>query len=189
MAKVVGLGDSREGQSWEEIASEIATLKEAREAVDWSLADLALKAVERFGRGAIGQVASLIGESEGFTRQRVAAAKAFPPGGSRLPAPGLSFSQYRAAAVTEEPQGWIERAVNEGLSYRDLKAAIKAGKGQGPDRVAETDEIMQAEEEIQRVLTRWNERFAEKMGRKAVLSWVPVQSEKTAGPSKTASTA
>lgn len=68
-------------------------------------------------------LAELVGESTGSIRSYAWVSKKFPPENRDR---DLSWSHYRTAAWSKNPKDWIETAVTEGLTVRQLKARIVA---------------------------------------------------------------
>ncbi|MCL8208299.1 MAG: hypothetical protein K6V97_09550 [Actinomycetia bacterium] len=108
----------------------------------------------RWGRHTARWLAAETGFSAGYIRKLVAAAKAFHDPASR--AANLHFSHHAEAALTHDPAGWIDRAVAEGLSVRELRAAIRAAR----DPVARAEQARQVAERIQQAVRRFNERWS-----------------------------
>ena len=75
------------------------------------------------------QVASDTGYSGRYINQLVKTFSAFPEEDDR--AHDMSFSTHLKCAETDDPVGWLDRAVAEGWSVRQLDRAIKEGK---PDK-------------------------------------------------------
>jgi|GEM_PF-4426771 len=123
-------------------------------------------------------LASEVGLSAAYVRQLIAVAVAFEDESSR--AADLSFSHHVVAAMTEAPQGWIERAVEQAWSVKEMRQAIRDAK----DRIDEAEQARRAGERLEQAVRKFNEHFAGLAGRRAVLSWeaTPARHQKNPRP-------
>lgn len=160
----------------------IQLLESERDAV-WAQAAWAMEMARKYGRGTARMLAADTGRSASYIRQLVATAKAFPEPESRVA--DLSFSHHRLAAMTEEPERWIELAAERQLSVADMKEAIRVAK----ERLSAAEEAQTAAERLENAARKFNERFATLAGRRVILTWETVQSPGTAATEPTAHTA
>lgn len=151
--------------SLEEFRSRWISLEELGQQLSWARADLAREAVLAFGKGAIKDLAQVAGQSESYIRSLVATANRFPEPEDRLAAPPISFSHFRVCAQTGNPQGWLQEAVANSWSVRELTREIQAAK----DKLDEAERYRRDREALEREVARFNERWTE--GEEAVLSW------------------
>ena len=85
-------------------------------------------------------IASDIGVSGRHVTQVAKAHEAFPDESDR--AKDMPFSVHMICATTEDPVGWLEKAVENAWSVRQLKEAIKSGKPD-PDPVEQAAKLWQ----------------------------------------------
>ncbi len=140
-------------------------LREQEESALWAQADWAMNMAGRYGRHTARMIAAGVGLSEGYIRQLIATAKAFPEPENR--AEDLSFSHHRIAGMTEDPAKWLDTAVDHQLSVDELREAIR----DAADPIAEADETERAEKRVANAVERYNERWSLITGRRAVLSF------------------
>lgn len=141
------------------------SLLEAGEEALWRQAEWAAAMAVKYGRETARLLASEVGVSAAYVRQLIATAKAFPTPESR--AQDLSFTHHRIAAMTEDPEGWIERAAAEGMSTAQLRERIRAGG----DRISRADLARRAEERLVRLAREYNETFSELTRTRVELVW------------------
>jgi len=98
-------------ESLETFISRFIDLREQESETLWQQAALAREMTGVFGRRTASIIASEVGLSASYVRQLIALASAFPD--ETMRAQDLSFTHHRLAAMTEAPQGWIERAVEQ----------------------------------------------------------------------------
>lgn len=161
--------------SWEEYLARFIELSQAEEATVWAQAEVAYEMTKVFGRKAATKLAADIGRTATHIRSLVSTYKAFPTPESR--AQDLSFTHHKTAAVTEDPQEWLNQAVANQWSVKDMKETIKDAK----DKLAEADQYRRAQERMEREIERFNKRWGHK-GLEASLEWVKIDvpSKKTA---------
>lgn len=127
--------------SWEEILQLLLSLEEAQGDCKWHqgeiLASLAECGVPQKA------VASEIGKSASYVRERIKTWQAFPEEGTRVRE--LSWQHHRIAAKTDDPQNWIAEAANNGWSTRDLERAIRGARSPASALTREERELKQAE--------------------------------------------
>ncbi|MEW6772176.1 MAG: HNH endonuclease [Bacillota bacterium] len=127
--------------SWEEILQLLLSLEEAQDDCKWHqgeiLASLAECGVSQRA------VASEIGKSSSYVRERIKTWRAFPEEGTRVRE--LSWQHHRIAAKTDDPQNWIAKAADNGWSTRDLERAIKEARNPNSALTQEEKELKQAE--------------------------------------------
>jgi hypothetical protein len=68
-------------------------------------------------------LASATGLSAGYVRSLIVVAQAFPDPAARAGDP--SFSNLLTAALTADPAGWLQAAVDQQWSVRELRLAIR----------------------------------------------------------------
>jgi hypothetical protein len=132
----------------------------------WAQAAWAAEMAARWGRHTARWVAAGAGVSAGYVRQLIATAQAFPTPADR--AADLTFSHHRLAALTDDPAGWLQAAVDHQWSARELGRAIRAAR----DPYAEAEAARRAAEAVERAAAQYNARWAAATGRRAVLTWV-----------------
>lgn len=142
----------------------------------WQQAELARDMTAKFGRKTARMIAGEVGVSAGYVRQLIATAQAFANPASR--AQDLSFSHHRLAAMTENPEGWIEETLDHDWSVKELRQEIKDKK----DRIDEAEQARRAGERLEQAVNKFNEHFSVTAGRKAVLSWETLSAK---GPRRT----
>ena len=133
----------------------------------WAQADWALHMTATYGRKTAKMLATDSGLSAAYVRQIVATAKAFP---EEKRAADLSFSVHKVAAMTEQPEVWLQRAVAEQLSVKELGQAISDSR----DRISEADEARRAAERLIQAAKKFNERYAQIAGQQVVVTWEPL---------------
>lgn len=101
------------------------------------------------------RVASDLGRSLAWVRQRDRVAKAFPPEvraelwvGAEPPPP-VTWRHHWIAAFTNDPPAWIRLAIDDELSTRQLQDAIDGEKPDRPDDVVITVDMPAAEIHVQ----------------------------------------
>lgn len=126
--------------------------------------------VSRWGRGTAKAVAGDSGLSEGYIRQLIGTANAFPEPAER--AADLSFSHHRIAAFTDDPPRWLEQAVANAWSVEDLRAAIREEK----DPVAAAEGARTAAKRLERAVSKFVDEWSPTYGSMPVLVWKAVKS-------------
>lgn len=122
----------------------------------WAQADWALHMTATYGRKTAKTLAADSGLSASYVRQLVATAKVFPDD-SR--AQDLRFTHHRMAAMTTEPEMWLQHAMAEAMSVKELRQAITASR----DRISEAEQARRAAE-----------RLASVFGQAAIIRWEPI---------------
>ena len=135
----------------------------------WAQATHLRGMVSRWGRGTAKAVAGDSGLSEGYIRQLIGTANAFPEPAER--AADLSFSHHRIAAFTDDPPYWRDQAVANGWSVEDLRAAIRAAK----DPVAATEGARTAAQRLERAVSKFVDEWSQAYGSMPVLVWKAVK--------------
>ncbi|RJX18223.1 MAG: hypothetical protein C4570_07220 [Ammonifex sp.] len=127
--------------SWEEILQLLLSLEEAQDDCKWHQGEILASLVEC----GVSQraVASEIGKSASYVRERVKTWRAFPEEGTRVRE--LSWQHHRIAAKTDDPQDWIAKASDNGWSTRDFERAIKEARNPSSALTQEEKELKQAE--------------------------------------------
>ena len=139
----------------------------------WAQADWAMHMTATYGRKTAKLLATDTGVSASYVRQIVATAKAFPEESRAL---DLSFSHHKIAALTEDPEAWLQRALKGSLSVQELRQAVTDSK----DRLTEAEEAQRAAERLIQATKKFNERYAEIVGQQAILRWENLFEQKTA---------
>lgn len=126
---------------WEEVLQVLLSLEEAQDDCKWRQGEI-LAALVDCG---VPQrtIASEMGKSASYIRERVKTWRAFPDEGTRVR--DLSWQHHRIAAKTDDPQAWITKASDNGWSTRDLERAIREAKNPGLALSQEEKELKQAE--------------------------------------------
>lgn len=100
--------------------------REARNLHDFSafvIGKLALSLAKRYGENSIQRFSEEIGLKPTTVAQYRWVAKSFPE--LKSYSEGLSFSYYRLAAGTNNPQGWIDKAIDNNWNVTQLEKKIK----------------------------------------------------------------
>lgn len=147
----------------------LVSLMEQEHGAQWAQAEWAAAMALKYGRQTAKLVASEVGVSAGYVRHLIATAKAFPTPESR--AQDLSFSHHRIAAMTEDPQEWVERATVAGWSVEQLREATRSAN----DRVERADRARRAEERLVRLTREYNEAFTKVTCMRVELVWSAVE--------------
>ena len=117
---------------WLEIGRSIGTVSEAAR---WWIGDFLIYGDEQYGQGhtQIFDPESAVWSWETLRQYRWVAERV--PQTNRLPPEKLSWSHHRAVAVLEEQEqpGWLQLAIDEKWSVRELKAAIAQSKEPGEE--------------------------------------------------------
>ena len=100
------------------------------EAVRFAIGDAIIQGEALYGESAY-QAFERFQLSEEAMKEYVRVAQRVPRSRRRK---GLSWSHHRAVAALEPPaqKEWLKRAVDEGLSHHDMRAALRNGKTQDP---------------------------------------------------------
>ena len=158
-------------RSWEQDVTLFRSLLENETGTLWTQAETAYAIVGLYGRTAPKKLAGEVGVSASYVRMLVATFKAFPEDEDR--AKDFSFSHHRIAARTEDPKRWLNLAIENQWSVRDLDARIKESK----DRFSEQELAKRAESALINAVTKYNERFSSHTQRRAILSWAATLSD------------
>lgn len=150
-------------------------LREQEEESIWAQAAWAAQMAQRWGRETARLIAGGVGLSAGYVRQLIATANTFPD--PDLRAADLHFSHHRIAAMTDDPDHWLQVAVDHQLSVDEMRQAIRDAK----DPVAESDEAERAEQRVVRAVDRYNEQWALLTGRRATLTFLTVTGSVVSG--------
>lgn len=121
----------------------------------------------KYGHKTATLLAGEVGLSAAYIRHLIATAKAFPTPENR--AQDLSFTHHRVAAMTKDPQAWLERAVAEGLSVDQMRERTKT------DRLAKADRALRAEARLVRLAREYNAEFSETTRTKVELVWTTLE--------------
>lgn len=137
----------------EELATILRELARKSEEARWEIGDLLVAYAEgRAKRGFARAMAAELGCSTRWVTLLMKVARAFPPDQRDA---ALSWEHHRVAASTPDPQGWLDRAVSEGWSTRQMAEAIHAARAGNPERdemLAQGDVLVRRVEEY---LERW----------------------------------
>lgn len=79
--------------------------------------------------------------------------------------------------MTQDPDGWLEKAIAQELSVKELGQAISDSK----DCISEAEEARRAAERLIQAARKFNERFAQTAGQRVVITWEPLASFKDTG--------
>lgn len=127
--------------SWEEAIQLAVSLEEAVDDCKWRQGEIFAALVDAGATQR--QVASEIGKSGSYVRERIKTWRAFPEEDTRVR--DLSWQHHRIAAKTDDPQKWIAKASDNGWSTRDLERAVKEARSPGSALTQEEKELKQAE--------------------------------------------
>lgn len=139
------------------------------DATIWAQAAWAMEMAGRYGRKTTKMLAIDIGFSTSYIRQMVATAKAFPT--PELRAQDLSFTHHRLAAMTQDPEKWLQQATEKGYSISDLRHAISDAK----DQLTEFEQARRAAERLVQSMNKFNELYAPILGETASLVFNKIQ--------------
>lgn len=112
----------------ETIEQEIWQIQAAGQAVEWRKAELYTEACVHV---TVRQLATDIGKSVSYIHRAMKTLAAFPPD-KRVDDPLMSWSHYRQAAETNQPEYWLMQAVDHQWSTRDLADAVKQAQATDP---------------------------------------------------------
>lgn len=96
--------------------------RERQEKTLWEKADAARALRAEHGRSTASELAEDNNLTAGYIRQLIHTADKFPPGSRN---DKLTFTHHKLAAMTEEPEKWIDLTVANGWKKRDLAEAIQ----------------------------------------------------------------
>lgn len=150
--------------SWEIDVSVFVQIQQDEESSNWKKAEHAARMLQKYGRGTASKLASEVGVSASYIRGLAAMAKAFPEDQRDM---GLSLSHHMAAAQTETPQTWLDRAVAQELSVRELRRAIREQR----DLVDEEGRYRASVERVEQAVRKFNEAWETRRNIKASLVW------------------
>lgn len=140
--------------SFEELVARLIELLQAQEDAKWEMGDLLLLGRAKFGgRGYARAVATELGCSARHVERLMRTAHVFPP---EARVPDLSWSHHEIAARTQDAERWLNAAVENGWSVRQLQQAIREAEGRevadAPDADAEMDALIR---ELQERIARF----------------------------------
>ncbi|MDA8344445.1 MAG: hypothetical protein M0Z66_03055 [Thermaerobacter sp.] len=141
------------------------------EAAIWAQAAWAMEMTGRHGRGTAKMLAADVGLSASYVRQMVATAKAFPTPESR--GQDLTFTHHRLAAMTGDPEKWLDAAAEKGYSIAELRRAINDAK----DQVSLEEQARRATERLFQAVNKYNELYAPVSGERASIVWDKLQAK------------
>lgn len=165
---------TKSDRSYESDLAVFVSLVEQEQDNLWAQADLAAAMVGKYGRKTTQMIATDVGFSASYVRQLVATSVAFPEPEKR--AKDLSFSHHRIAAMTENPEQWIDLASQNALSVAELKEAIKATK----DKISEAEQARRAAERIVQSAKKFNDRWASIAGQRVVVTFDALEARRSA---------
>lgn len=122
---------------YDEVLAALQELEEQDKLAPFAVGDLVHGLVAQDTEHVTKRIASDLGRSLAWVRQRDLVAKVFVPDaraelwGGDEPPPPLTWRHHWIAAQTDDPHGWIRAAIAEELSTRQLQEAID---GEDPDR-------------------------------------------------------
>ncbi|RJO62796.1 MAG: HNH endonuclease [Dehalococcoidia bacterium] len=132
--------------SIEELIQAYISLEEQERECKWAKGQI-LDAMLQTGVKA-SWIASQVGASAAQVRELVKVHRAFPDEGMRVP--DLSWYHHRVAANTDRPVEWINRAVGEQMSTREMrKAILQEEAGDEAKSAAEHFARVEEEKEVQ----------------------------------------
>ena len=119
--------------SYEELIQELINLKEQEHDTIWKQAAICAVLVERM-QVSPGDIASKLNCTGKRIKNLVRTFLAFPGESNRVPE--LTFSHHEIAAMTDSPAYWLEQAVINSWSTREMKRAITPPKEESPEEKA-----------------------------------------------------
>lgn len=142
-----------EPRTFDEYLDACIELRKAGEHSRWLLGDLLIEAKKIYTeRGFTRIVASYLGYTERYVSEIIKVSNTFAEDERVLE---LSWEIHRICARTKDPHGWLDRAVNEQLSARQLREAILAEKDTGD----EEEKAMRAGERLLRSMKEYIEKY------------------------------
>ncbi len=130
----------------------IASVEEEENAL-WKQAEIAAQASRVYGHKTASIFAQQTGKSAGYIRSLIAAANAFPEERDR--APDMSMTHHRIAAMTTDPVYWINQAVINQWSTRQLQDSITEAQ----DPFAEAEGMKRAKTRLNGLVEEFNQRW------------------------------
>lgn len=109
----------------EEALGKLAELEEHNKECLWAKADLLSKVVDAYGPSVIGQAADVLACSKGHIRLLLRMADCFTED-KRYP--DIPWGIYLVSAVQDNPVAWLDKAVENRWSIRQLKDAVAETK-------------------------------------------------------------
>lgn len=132
---------STEVLQYDEVLAALQELEMTDKLAPFAVGDLVHGLVASDTEHVTKQIASDLGRSLAWVRQRDLVAKVFVPDvrvelwGGEEPPPPVTWRHHWIAAQTDDPLGWITVAVNEELSTRQLQERIDGEDPDHPDDV------------------------------------------------------
>ena len=123
--------------SAEEILSYLASLTQDELEVQFRRGELCAYLIDMGFKPA--EIGAEINCSASLVREQVRTYKVFPTAEDRLPYADLTFYHFRLCSKTDDPHTWAARAVDEGLSTRELARLIRGA--QVVDELKEAERI------------------------------------------------
>lgn len=117
--------------SYDQLISEFIDARSQSDGAIWKQAAIAYFLKERM-QATSKQIATDTGYSGRYVNQLVKTFSAFPEDNER--ALDMSFSIHLKCAETDNPADWLEKAVGEGWSVRQLERAIRGEKPERSER-------------------------------------------------------
>lgn len=110
------------GLSAEDILQQLVNLREKDSDLRFIMGELCAYAM---GMGInVGRISSEINCTKGYVHQMVKVYRAFPTEESRLSYPTLPYMCFKLAAYTDQPEYWMDQAVDNEWSSREMAKAI-----------------------------------------------------------------
>lgn len=153
--------------SFEEVLQRLVDMRLAEADSIWNQASLIFVLIEHY-KAKAGDIASQINCSSQHVLDMARTFRAFPEEGTR--ARDAPFTIHKLCARTDDPQGWLEKAVADAWSVRELQKALRGEAVAEPLREAQAvwhkvEKILQAGGPGAEWLeTRWDEWRKEKAG-------------------------
>jgi hypothetical protein len=111
--------------TFETVTSKLAELEEYGKQSLWAKADIVRQAVDVFGPGVIGQIADVLSCSKPHVKLMCRMSEVF---NEEVRYPDTPWGIYLLCADTDNPQEWLQKAVDNRWSIKELKEALKALK-------------------------------------------------------------
>lgn len=138
-------------KTWEEYVSALLNIDETERRGQWLQGDILNEAKEAYpGRGFTKEMAAELMRTPRYIQIMMKVAKTFSEEMRDLNQP---WQLYRIAASTDDPHGWIEKAINNGWSPRQLRDALMAEGDTGN----EADKVKAKGERLLRSIKDWLE--------------------------------
>ncbi len=145
--------DELRAMSLENFATVLRKALKKSEEIRWLMGELLLAYGEgRARRGFARELAGELGCSTRWVQELMRTARAFAP---EARAKDMTWEHHRVAACTDDPEFWLQQAVDNQWSTRQLRDAIRQAHERGPDRHDAAREVDVLIRRVQEYVDRW----------------------------------